>query len=91
MNGLQDQIDDLKEQLAAARKLRLDASIRLRAYDIVTDAVDRAVSYGWTRAHKHTDEPDEDTIRDCIFEAVTSALCEIIDFNLQETRDDQAD
>lgn len=85
MNGLQDQIDDLKEQLAAARKLRLDASMRLKAYDIVADAVDQAVSYGWTRAHKHTNEPDECTICDCIFEAVTSALCEIIDFNLQET------
>ena len=55
--------------------------IRMRAYPIISDAVEIAVGCGWNRAHKHTDEPEDHAIRTAIAEAVMSSLCEILDFD----------
>lgn len=54
--------------------------IRLKSYAIISDAVTRAVSYGYRRAHKHTDTPGEEGIVQAIDDAVMNELSEIIDF-----------
>jgi hypothetical protein len=51
-----------------------------RAYDVVSQAIDDGVATGWRRAHKHLDDPSEDTILEQIAQEVRSALCEVIDF-----------
>ena len=44
------------------------------------DEIEDAVKLGWNRAYKHTDNPDEDTIKGHIYDAVESAIYEWIDF-----------
>lgn len=43
-------------------------------YSIVSDAVDKGCAFGWKRAHKHTPEPDEATIRSAIGDAIMLEL-----------------
>ncbi len=67
--------------MTTRRKLRLGASIALSAYAIIEQAVEAGVAYGWRRAHKHADAPDEDMIRDAIKQAVMVELCEVVRFD----------
>jgi len=55
-------------------------TLRLNTYSIVSDAVDAGVQYGYNRAHKHTDTPDADHIKQAIMNAVMSELSDIIDW-----------
>lgn len=55
--------------------------MRLKAYRIVSDAVERAVSYGYNRAHKHTEAPGKDGIVDAIYNEVMNELSDIIDWD----------
>jgi hypothetical protein len=54
--------------------------LKLQTYTLVEDAVSRAIDYGWRRAHKYVDEPDQDLILQEIERAVMSQLCEVVDF-----------
>lgn len=58
--------------------------MKLKAYRIVSDAVERAVSYGYNRAHKHTDDPGDETIKDAIYNEVMNELSDIIDWEAGE-------
>ena len=62
------------------RKPRVAGSIRVDAYAIVSRAVEEGVAYGWNRAHKHTDTPDEQAIHAAITDAVLGTLCEVLLF-----------
>ena len=55
-------------------------AIRFRAYDLIAQAVETGVAYGWRRAHKHVDKPEEQKVQEEIESAVMGALCEIMDF-----------
>ena len=44
------------------------------------DAVEAAIRYGYTRAHKHDDAPSEEAICDAIASAVQDALDEALDY-----------
>ena len=59
----------------------LSASVRVRAYSVVARAVEEGVAAGWSRAHKHTDSPEPETIRQEIDTAVMNALCDVLDFD----------
>lgn len=52
----------------------------VRTYSIMSDAVERGIAYGYNRAHKHTDKPAEETIRQQIHDAVMLELTEVFDF-----------
>jgi len=54
------------------------ASIELDSYGIIARAVEEGINYGWNRAHKHTDKPDEHHIKNEINTAVMNSLSEII-------------
>ena len=58
--------------------------MKIDAYRVVSEAVEHGVRYGWRRAHKHTDTPDEETILGYIEDAVLTELCEYIRFDDQE-------
>lgn len=54
--------------------------MKLRAYNIVADAIERGIERGYRRAHKHVDDPHEDAIKESVFSAVMGELCDIIDW-----------
>lgn len=47
-------------------------------YTIVHEAVERGATFGWRRAHKHTDAPDEDAAIEQIAHEVMLALDEVV-------------
>lgn len=61
--------------------------MRVRAYDVLVRAVAEGVEYGWRRAHKHTDEPGEEAIKDQVIQGVLNEACEWFDFDSPEGRD----
>lgn len=54
--------------------------LKVRSYPVMERAVEEGVGYGWRRAHKHTDKPDEDTAIEQIRQAVMNEICEAFDF-----------
>lgn len=54
--------------------------MRVRSYEVLTRAVEDGVNCGWRRAHKHTDMPGEEAIKEAIYNAVTNAICEYFSF-----------
>jgi len=59
--------------------------MRCRVYDVLSRAVDEGVTEGWRKAHKHTDTPGEDRLRETIAEAVLSEILEY--FTLDDMTD----
>ena len=48
-----------------AKKLKGRRTLRLKpnTYQILSDCVEHGINAGWTRAHKHTDTPSEELIK----------------------------
>ena len=44
--------------------------MRAKEYRLMEECIERGVSAGWYRAHKHTDTPSPESIREEIFSAV---------------------
>lgn len=61
--------------------------MRLRAYNIVSDAIERGIHRGYRRAYKYVDDPGEDAIKTEVFNAVMGELCDIIDWDTGEDLD----
>lgn len=61
-------------------KLDIDFTVRLNAYRIIEDAVERGVRYGIHRAHKHVENPGEEHLIQEIHRAVMNDLGEILKF-----------
>ena len=61
-------------------KLPLSGGMKVRAYQVLLRAVHEGVGYGYQRAYKYAEEPDEGELRDTISEAVISEICEYFDF-----------
>jgi hypothetical protein len=59
--------------------------MRFKAYAIISGALEDGLTYGIRRLFKHEDGPfDEDQLlerKDTLHMALTSALCEVIDFD----------
>ena len=55
--------------------------MRAKSYEILSRAINEGIAYGWTRAHKHTDKPSADAVKDELERAVMSAICEVFDFD----------
>ena len=62
------------------KRIEVKDTVRLKVYPLIVQAVETGVNRGWTRAHKHTNKPGEEAIRDTIAEAVIGELCELLDF-----------
>lgn len=50
----------------------------LDSYRIIRDAVDIGIGFGYRRAHKHMDNPTEETITQAISDAVMLELDNVI-------------
>lgn len=67
----------------AARKARapVASGVRVRVFSVIDRAVEEGVARGWNRAHKHTETPGEQAIRDAIAQAVLDELCGVLAFD----------
>jgi hypothetical protein len=61
------------------KRRAVTGGLRVRAYEVLRRAVEEGLDYGWMRAHKHTDRPDEATIKDQILQGVMNEVCEYFD------------
>jgi len=64
-------------------------SMKPKTYPILVDAVENGVKYGYHRAHKHNDNPDQDQITDAIISAVINEICEWFEFDDLEKYTDE--
>jgi hypothetical protein len=55
-----------------------------KAYPVLARAVEEGVRYGYRRAHKHVEKPDETQMCDAIEQAVLDAVCEWFSFEESE-------
>lgn len=62
-------------------KRKVNGTVRVRTYSLVDRAVEEGLECGWRRAHKHTDTPEPDAIREAQLMAIMGAICEVIDFD----------
>jgi hypothetical protein len=51
-----------------------------KTYKILTDCIENGVEYGWSRAHKHTDQPNPNTVKECIEDAIMLEISENFSF-----------
>ena len=65
-------------------KLPVRGGMTVRAYPVLWRAVEEGVQYGWRRAHKHTNTPDENYIEQQIVDAVLQEICEYFHFSDSE-------
>lgn len=63
------------------KKTKVKPAVQIKAYHIISQSVGNGIAYGWNRAHKHTDTPDADYIKEQIFNAIMSNLCDILSFD----------
>ena len=64
----------------AKQKVISDARVRVRAFDVFQRAVEEGIAYGWQRAHKHTDTPSEEDVKESIEAGVLNAVGEYFEF-----------
>ena len=65
-----------KRQLKS--KIKLKTSIKIDAYEVICRAIEMGLRFGWNRAHKHTNKPDEETMKTEMYNAITNELWEVI-------------
>lgn len=61
--------------------MKINTGMKFNAYEILSRAVESGVSYGYMRAYKHTDTPNEDAIKSEIENAIMNELCDVITFD----------
>ncbi len=66
-------------------KLKGALTLKVRAYDILTEAIENGVACGWRRAHKHVEHPGEEAITESINREVVNALHEAFEIDSGET------
>ena len=62
-------------------KEKITGTLRINAYAVLSRAVEEGVAFGYRRAHKHTDKPDEEALAQAIGQAVMDAISEVFDFD----------
>jgi hypothetical protein len=60
--------------------MKIAPEVKLNAYSIIVDAVEKGVMFGLNRAYKHTDTPSRETIAENVEREIMNILCEIFVF-----------
>ena len=58
--------------------------MRIKMYPLIVRLVEEGIDAGWNRAHKHTDTPDEERIKNCIEYYIMSGFDETFEFDKEE-------
>lgn len=48
---------------------------------MLSEAVEEGIAYGWMRAHKHVENPTEESIKEAIHNAVMASISEYFWFD----------
>ncbi len=62
------------------KRKRVQSTVRVNAYVVIARAVEEGVAAGYRRAHKYTETPTEETIRNDIEDRVMGCLLDVLDF-----------
>ena len=55
--------------------------MKVKTYAVLQHAVEMGIEYGWNRAHKYTDAPTPNTIKEEIQFAIMNEITEWFDFD----------
>lgn len=55
--------------------------MKLKAYNIISEAICKGIEYGVRRAHKHDDNPTFDAIVEEAHHNAMTQLCEVLEFD----------
>jgi hypothetical protein len=62
--------------------------MRLKAYTIIADAVEKGAMFGWRRAFKYSDDPEDSEAVNTITNEIMGALSDVIDWGDEPQEDD---
>lgn len=63
------------------RRRPVTGGLRVNSYAVLYRAIEEGIDYGWTRAHKHTDHPDEAMTKDQILQGILNEVCAYFNFD----------
>lgn len=55
--------------------------MRAKEYVVLSAAVEEGIFRGYRRAHKHVDNPSEESILSAVYESVMGSICEVFKFD----------
>ena len=58
--------------------------MKIKMYPLIEQIVESGIDVGWNRAHKHTDTPIEETIKQCIEQHIMQGFDEYFEFDTEE-------
>lgn len=56
-------------------------TMKVKTYDVLCRAIEEGVERGYRRAHKHTDTPEEDHLKNAIVDAIMLEICGVFIFD----------
>ena len=59
--------------------------MKVNTYKVLEECVERGITYGWRRAHKHCDDPEVHTIQGEIHRATMIEITEYFSFDDEAT------
>ena len=66
--------------LVSTLKIEWSIVMRLKTYQLIERIVEEGTQAGYDRAHKHTDTPSEETIKQCIEQYIMNGFDEYFEF-----------
>lgn len=60
-----------------ANKIKIS---KVKVYKLLNECVEKGIDAGWNKAHKHTDTPSEDLIKEQIENYIMNEISEYFDF-----------
>ena len=58
--------------------------MKVKMYQLIEQIVNSGIHAGYARAHKHTDTPIEETLKQCIEQYIMQGFDEYFEFNQEE-------
>ena len=58
--------------------------MQVKMYPLIERLIDEGIEAGWNRAHKHTDTPIEETIKQCIEQYIMQGFDETFEFDKED-------
>ncbi len=58
--------------------------MKVKMYKLIQEIVESGTESGYNRAHKHTDSPNPDTIKNCIEQYILQGFDEVFEFDQEE-------
>jgi hypothetical protein len=59
----------------------IEKIMRAKEYNLMVRCIEEGVSYGYARAFKYTDTPDEAAIKTALEDAILNVICENFTFD----------